>query len=318
MSQMNLWKLNVSTSEAKHCVGRTIFYYSVKELTSSNRDIVISVEYVQALLYQKHVLKSNDDCVTNDLKFVLGRYSSYDDSARTCEKNKITCPQCMFPYFVCDRIKECTTTSSTTNTPTSESGSIIEQISYATSVIKECQRKFRLYMTHKVRCTNQNYVIDEIHQKMKNTCIDSNGKNIVALMIGDYKIKFEPMLQCETTLDHYGKIGFSWHEFCLQFYLLTSEKTDEGEDVKVTSKYTVYLDQVVSNGNKQDALAVYSLLNAALGQVSNEMPFVSSTILQTDNAKSYNNTFLLCAIPLLNITYQQDGLSITEFIHTET
>ncbi len=137
-------------------------------------------------------------------------------------------------------------------------------------------------------------------------------------MIGDYKMKFEPMSQRETTLDHYGKRGISWHGFCLQFYLLKCEKSDDGEDAKVTSKYTVYLDQVVSDGNKQDALSVYSLLDAALGQVANEMPFVSSIILQTDNAKCYNNTFLLCAIPLLNITYQQDRLSITAFIHTET
>ena len=356
MSQMNLWKSYISTYEATKCVGRTTFYYLVKDLTSSNRDIVTSVDYVQALLvtepveilqqvvnslvhttekelltqyitaastflksrYQKHVLKSNDDCVTHDLKFVLGRYSTYDDSARTCEKDKITCPQCMFPYFVCDKIKECITTTSTTNIPTTSESGITEQISDAISVIKECQRKFRLYMAHKARCTNQNHAIEEIHQNMKKMCIDSNGKQIVALMIGDYKMKFEPMSQRETTLDHYGKRGISWHGFCLQFYLLKSEKSDDGEDVKVTSKYTVYLDQVVSDGNKQDALSVYSLLDAALGQVSNEMPFVSSIILQTDNAKSYNNTFLLCAIPLLNITYQQDGLSITEFIHTET
>ena len=356
MSQMNLWKAYVSAYEATKCIGRTTFYYLVKDLTSSNRDIVTSVDYVQALLvtepvellqqvvnslvhttekdiltqyitaastflksrYQKHVLQSNDDCVTHDLKFVLGRYSSYDDSAKTCEKKKITCPQCRFPYFVCDKIKQCITTS-TTNTPTtSESVCITEQISDATNVIKECQRKFRLYMAHKARCTNQNHAIEEIHLKMKKTCIDSNGKDIVALMIGDYKMKFEPMSQRETTLDHYGKRGISWHGFCLQFYLLQNEKNQDGEVVKVTSKYTVYLEQVVSDGNKQDALSVYSLLDAALGQIANEMPFVSSIILQTDNAKSYNNTFLLCAIPLLNITYQEDGLTISEFIHTET
>ena len=92
--------------------------------------------------------------------------------------------------------------------------------------------------------------------------------------------------------------------------------TDEGEDVKVTSKYTVYLDQVVSDRNKQDTLSEYSLLDAALGQVSNKITFISSIILQTDNAKSYNSTFLLCDIPLFNITYQQDGWSITEFVHT--
>ena len=68
----------------------------------------------------------------------------------------------MSPYFVCDRIKECITTS-TYYTPTYESDSITNQISDATSVIKKCQRKFTLKMTHKARCTNQKYATDGIH-----------------------------------------------------------------------------------------------------------------------------------------------------------
>ena len=126
------------------------------------------------------------------------------------------------------------------------------------------------------------------------------------------------MSQRETTLDHYGKRGISWHGFCLQFYLLQSEKTNDGHEIKVPMKYTVYLDQIVSDGNKQDSLSVYSLLDTALGQISNELTFISQIILQTDNAKSYNNSFLLCAIPLLNIMYASEGLCISEFIHTET
>ena len=43
-------------------------------------------------LYQKHVLKLNNNCINHDLNFVLGRYSSYNDSIKTCDKNKITCP----------------------------------------------------------------------------------------------------------------------------------------------------------------------------------------------------------------------------------
>ena len=141
-------------------------------------------------------------------------------------------------------------------------------------------------MAHKVRCSNQNNAIEEIHQKMKQDCINSNGKDVVALMIGDYKMKFEPMSQRETTLDHYGNRGISWHWFCLQFYLLQSEKTNDGHEINVPMKYTVYLDQIVSDGNKQDSLSVYSLLDTALGQISNELTFISQIILQTYNAKS--------------------------------
>ena len=78
-------------------------------------------------------------------------------------------------------------------------------------------------------------------------------------------MKFEPMSQRETNLNHYGKKGISWHFFYLQFYLIQKENNKEGEDSEVTSKFTVYLDQVVSDGNKQDSLSVYSLIDAALG-----------------------------------------------------
>ena len=129
-------------------------------------------------------------------------------------------------------------------------------------------------------------------------------------MIGYYKMKLEPLSQREISLDHYGKRRISWYGFYLQFYLLKSDNTDQGEDVKVTAKYTVNLDEVVCDGNKQDALSVYSLLDDALDQVSNKMSFISSTILQTDIAKSYNNTFILCVIPLFNITYGPDYTQI--------
>ena len=132
-------------------------------------------------------------------------------------------------------------------------------------------------------------------------------------MIGDYRMKFEAMSSREKTLDHYSKRGISWHGYCVQFHLLRNEVTDNDHVVLTPKKYTVYLDQIVSDGNKQD-----SLLDAALAQISNELPFISSIILQTDNTKSYNNTFLLCAIPLLNVVYQPKGLGIIEFIHTET
>ena len=64
-------------------------------------------------------------------------------------------------------------------------------------------------MSHKARRTNQNYAIDKIHTKMKKKCTDSKERNIIALMIGDFKMKAEPISQRETTLNHYGKRGIS-------------------------------------------------------------------------------------------------------------
>ena len=139
-------------------------------------------------------------------------------------------------------------------------------------------------------------------------------------MIGDFKMKFEPMSSRETTLDHYGKRGISWHGFCLIFYLSSTSFTDgdNTKDVEEAVRYTVYLNQLLSDSNKQDSLSVFSLLDAAMSQIHEELPFITELILQTDNAKSYSNNFLLCAISLLNVVHEHNSLSIIEFVHTET
>ena len=48
-SSWNFWNSYTSTHE-KNRVGRIIFYFMIKDLTSSNRDIVSLVNYIQALL----------------------------------------------------------------------------------------------------------------------------------------------------------------------------------------------------------------------------------------------------------------------------
>ena len=125
----------------------------MNDLTSSNHDIVTSVYYIQALLVTEavellqqivntlvHITEKDllSQYIAAAARFLKSRYQkhSYDDSAKSCAKKDITCPQCMFPYFVCDQIKECITTNTTT--PVSESGSITDQIlDGATSVIKQ-------------------------------------------------------------------------------------------------------------------------------------------------------------------------------------
>ena len=83
-------------------------------------------------------------------------------------------------------------------------------------------------------------------------------------------------------------------------------------------KYTIYLNQLLSDSNKQDSLSVFSLLDAEMAQIAEELPFITKLILQTDNTKSYSNNFLLCAVSVLNVTYHNKLLTISEFIYTET
>ena len=126
---------------------------------------------------------------------------------------------------------------------------------------------------------------------MKKECLDMNTTTVTALMIGDFKMKFEPISARESQLDHYGKRGISWHGFCLQFYLLQQSVNKDGSIVREPRKYTVYLDQIISDCNKQDAYSVFSLLDMTMAQIANKLPFLTNIVLQTDNAKTYNNTF---------------------------
>ena len=149
--------------------------------------------------------------------------------------------------------------------------------------------------------------------------IQSGGKEVQALMIVDFKMKFEPVSARETTLDHYGKRGIGWHGIHIMYFNL--EDVEDGKDGKISKQpvqYSVYLDQVLEDGNKQDTICVVSLLDAALKQISYNIPSIKSIILQSDNANSYQNNFIICAIALLNASNTVNSVRIISFIHTET
>ena len=101
----------------------------------------------------------------------------------------------------------------------------------------------------------------------------------------DFKMKFNPISACETTVNHYGKRGISWHSFCLIYYMYDNE-------VKEAVRYCTYLDQTLSDGNKQDICCVLSLLNVALAQIVNDILFVKSVVFHSDNSRYYENHFL--------------------------
>ena len=105
-------------------------------------------------------------------------------------------------------------------------------------------------MTHRVHCTNQNIALDDIHSRMKREYMDDSNKKVTALMIGDYKMKFQPIFTRETTLGHFGKRCISWHGFCLQFYLKHNITREDGTEREEPIKYTTYMNEIVNDGNQ--------------------------------------------------------------------
>ncbi len=263
--------------------------------------------------YNYHATEYLDDSTSHDLNYILGCKSDFykNNDSSICTKNGVTCSKCKFPFFVCNEVQKHVLM-------VGDHDSFIRND--AIKVIDKCQRKFKLFMGHQARCTNQNKAIREIEEQIKRDGLDKRNRGVQAIMIGDFKMKFEPMSSRETTLDHYGKRGISWHGFCLIFYLSSQSLADgdSEEDADKAVRYTVYLNQLLSDSNKEDSLSVFSLLDAAMSQIHQELPFITELLLQTDNAKSYSNNFLLCVISLLNVLHKYNSLCIIEFVHTET
>ena len=73
-------------------------------------------------------------------------------------------------------------------------------------------------MGHRATCSNQNIAMGIFEERLNIVCMNTRtNEDITAIMIGDFKMKFELLSSSKSTLDHYGKRGISWHGFCLFF-----------------------------------------------------------------------------------------------------
>ena len=108
--------------------------------------------------------------------------------------------------------------------------------------------------------------ISQTEENIKKVCVKSKGKNSNALIIMDFKMKFETKSSRETTVEHYGKRGIGWHDFAIILYLLDGQ----GEPYR----NIVYLDQILTDTNQQDAGMVVALLKIAITTIITELLFI--------------------------------------------
>ena len=78
--------------------------------------------------------------------------------------------------------------------------------------------------------------------------------------------------------------------------------------------YIIYCDQILEGSNKQDRLAVISMLKAFLTQLK-ELPYIITVTVQSDNAGCYHSKKLLLLLAILNGC---NKIKVTCYIHTET
>ena len=194
--------------------------------------------------YNNHV-HLDDDCCTHGIVYGLGRQdSTYIEANET--KHSVTCVECRYPTYVCNRILD----------------GIIDKVDEddemsrdAIKLIKSCSSKFRMFMGHQIQCTNQNEAINKLKDGMVKKLLDSNGTDVCALMIIDFKMKFESGSARETSLEYYGKRGIGWHGMHIMYYKLEDDQDDkDGTITKKPVQYSVYLDQILDDRNRQDTV----------------------------------------------------------------
>lgn len=101
--------------------------------------------------------------------------------------------------------------------------------------------------------------------------------------------------------------------------LYVPSNPDDIDDLELREKAEhfdiFYFDHIQSNGNKQDALCVFSILEAFFIRVKKKHPQIETMSIQSDNAKCYQACELVLYVYLLSKHY---GLKVTRLIHTET
>ena len=110
-------------------------------------------------------------------------------------------------------------------------------------------------------------------------------------------MNFETVSSRTSVSQRFGKRVIGWHVYVLiyhqyQYCVVKCEM--------IAKKYIVYLDQILKDTNKQDGFDVVDLLETALIAIHDELPYISNIILQSDNAKSYQNHYLTFMIHMFS------------------
>ena len=130
-----------------------------------------------------------------------------------------------------------------------------------------------------------------------------------SIIIMDFEMKYMMKNNRETTVEHFGKRGIGWHGFAVILFLLDEDNNPY--------RNIVYLDQILSDTNKQDGPTIVSLLEVAICTIIHELSFIKQAIITSDNATSYQNHLLTFMIAIFNQKFNNEFF-ISDFVHTET
>ena len=251
-------------------------------------DLVAATKHFLKHHYTNHCMRENDGICWHGLNYGLNK------DARV-QKTGTNCLACKFPFYTCAKLSILVSAQTQGNRVMNDD---------AISVISDIRKKFQLYMAHVCRCRSQNMQIRIVEESMKNLCTTSRGSVTNGLMIIDFKMKFETQSTRESTLEHFGKRGIGWHGCALVYYLYELDLNknndpildNDGKDKYIAKRYIAYIDQVLSESNKQDGHTVIGLLEVAMIAINNRYSFIREITLQSDNANTYQNHYVKLGI----------------------
>ncbi|PXF42201.1 hypothetical protein BWQ96_08069 [Gracilariopsis chorda] len=174
--------------------------------------------------------------------------------------------------------------------------------------LRNIRQRFFLYDAHLHRVFAHQNALETVCEE-----IVTQKRHYHALLLANYKMKFESLCYREKNIDFFGKKGISWH-VTVVFYL-SDDYGCEVESSYLHHLSMLYHDHIVQGDTQQDGSAVASLLEVAIMRLEVDLPKVREVLVLSDNVACYQNTTL----PLiLTFIAKGNGFSLLRFMHTET
>ena len=171
-------------------------------------------------------------------------------------------------------------------------------------LMDDTYEKFHLCLGHRVRVKNKRARVDEFMNLLS---------EYEAMVVMDFKMKFEAVYYREKTTDFYEKKS-SWHgSMIYSRYASAEREAAESVGDLLLDYHTTYFDHISSGDSKQDYVAVMSQFDAKCRRVSSDFLHIRALYFQLDNTRCYKKGHLLLGLYKITISY---GMQLNAYIHT--
>ena len=156
-------------------------------------DDLSSIRYFSKTAYEDHAIMEGDCMDTHGLEFGLNP---------KCGAKTSQCSHCYFGKWWFQQMQSIVDSHRDSNIISTDT------IEDALTLLKDCQHKLELYRAHRLRVACQQKALAKLEQEIESyTLLHRLIAPIRAILIIDWKMKFESLSARETSQMHYGKRG---------------------------------------------------------------------------------------------------------------